>query len=308
MAGFRLGARALAACLVAALAGAPAFASDAAIAGTENCALDECVNERLPQGLPAEPSAAAPAPAPSTPPTPAVAGAEDCVLDECAGPEPSATPPQADAPATAPFTPAAAAPAYRRSANAPGDFDFYVLALSWSPGFCRTAAAERAGRQCAPGAGLGFLVHGLWPQYERGYPQNCPLGASFPSRIALQNAAGVYPSESLARYEWRKHGVCSGRSPTDYFADVRRAREAIVIPPPFANPALTQTSTSIDIERAFIAANPRLRPGMIGVSCQQSALQEVRLCLSKDLRDFHACPEISRRHCPIGQIAVPPAL
>ncbi|WP_244406237.1 ribonuclease T2 [Methylocella silvestris] len=291
----------MAACLVAALAGAPAFAPGAAIAGEQNCALDECVN----QNSPAEPAAGAPAPAPSTPP--AIAGAQDCVLDECAGADPSATPPQTAAPAPAPVTPAAPA-VYRRSANAPGDFDFYVLALSWSPGFCRTAAAERAGSQCAPGAGLGFVVHGLWPQYERGYPQNCPLGASFPSRIALQNASGVYPSESLARYEWRKHGVCSGRSPTDYCADVRRAREAVVVPPSFANPALTQTSTSIDIERAFIAANPRLRPGMIGVSCKQSVLQEVRVCLSKDLRDFHACPEISRRHCPIGQIAVPPAL
>ncbi len=225
----------------------------------------------------------------------------DCVLDECAGEAKPAAPDAGPSPQ----------PAYqprRASAGASGDFDFYVLSLSWSPGFCRTPAAARAGTQCAPGAGLGFVVHGLWPQYEHGYPQDCPFGAQTPSRIALQGAAGLYPSEGLARYEWRKHGVCAGKSPTDYFADVRRAHDSIVIPPPFQNAKADQNWTAIDIERAFIAANRRLRPGMIGVACARGALEEVRICFSKDLRDFHDCPEVTRRGCPSGPVFVPPAL
>jgi ribonuclease T2 len=237
-----------------------------------------------------------------------------CVLDKCADraapgqalPDPAAPDDPNDAGPEPPLAPRHA-PA-GGAARASGDFDFYVLALSWSPGFCRTAAAARAGGQCDQGAGLGFVVHGLWPQYEHGYPQDCPFGARTPSRIALKGAAGLYPSEGLARYEWRKHGVCAGKSPTDYFSDVRRAHDAIVIPPPFQNAAADQNWTSIDIERAFIAANKRLRPGMIGVACARGALQEVRICLSKDLRDFHACPEVARRGCPIGQVSVPPAL
>src|ERR1700752_4296533 len=43
--------------------------------------------------------------------------------------------------------------------------------------------------------------------------------------------------------------------------------------------------------RAFIAANPRLRPGMLGVTCQDGELQEVRICFSKDLREF----QVARR-------------
>jgi ribonuclease T2 len=233
------------------------------------------------------------------------ARAEDagCVLDECADQKPAVPDPQPSyQPAFQPRRSAGSA------AGVSGDFDFYVLALSWSPGFCRTAAGARAHGQCDPGAGLGFVVHGLWPQYEHGYPQDCPFGAQTPSRIALQGAAGVYPSEGLARYEWRKHGVCAGKSPTDYFADVRRARGAIVIPPPLQKATADQNWTAIDIERAFIAANSRLRPGMIGVACARGSLQEVRICFSKDLRDFHACPEVARRGCPFGPVSVPAPL
>jgi ribonuclease T2 len=190
--------------------------------------------------------------------------------------------------------------------NAPGDFDFYVLALSWSPGFCETPAAARAQAQCEPGANLGFVVHGLWPQYDHGFPEECGPAARVPSRIALEGARNLYPSEGLARHEWARHGTCSGKSPTDYFADVRRAREAITIPEPFAAAKDKQTWTPIDIMRAFVAANPRLRPGMLGLACKNSILQEVRICFSKDLRDFHACPEISQQGCRTREISVPP--
>lgn len=196
----------------------------------------------------------------------------------------------------------------RGQGGTPGDFDFYVLSLSWSSGFCETAAGWQARGQCDAGANLGFVVHGLWPQYEHGYPSDCGPAARFPSRTALETAQGLYPSEGLARHEWRTHGTCSGKSPTDYFADVRRARESIVIPAPFAAPKEPQTWTPVDIARAFIAVNPRLRPGMLGVVCAGSVLREVRICLSKDLRDFHACPEVSRQGCRVREISVPPLL
>lgn len=193
-------------------------------------------------------------------------------------------------------------------ASRPGDFDFYVLALSWSPGFCATGGAQKARDQCAPGGDLGFTVHGLWPQYERGFPQDCGPAGRTPSRVALEGAKGLFPDERLARYEWRKHGACSGKSPTDYFADVRRAREAVAIPPPFMAAKGDQTWTSIDILRAFEAANPRLRPGMGAVQCRDGVLEEVRFCMTKDLREFRACPEVARRTCRAREVRVPAPL
>ena len=221
------------------------------------------------------------------------AAREDCILDNCADKAPpvTATTPQSATPSGTP--------------SSAGDFDFYVLALSWSAGFCEKV--EWSHDQCEPGRRLGFVVHGLWPQYEHGYPSNC-AGPGNPSSVALEHAAGLYPDQRLARYEWRKHGACTGRSPSDYFADVARARAAVTIPTPFVDPAGEQTFAPIDIERAFYAANPRLRPGMMSVGCQRSVLQEVRICFSKDLREFRAWPEVARRGCRSREISVPAPL
>ncbi len=196
----------------------------------------------------------------------------------------------------------------RAESNTPGEFDFYVLSLSWSSSFCETAAAARAHGQCDAGANQGFVVHGLWPQYEHGFPSECSPAARFPSRIALQSAQGLYPDEGLARHEWLKHGTCSGKSPTDYFADVRRARDSLIIPPPFVAAKEKQLWTPIDITRAFIAANPRLHPGMLGVACKNGVLQEVRICFGKDLREFRSCPDISHQGCHTREVSVPPIL
>jgi ribonuclease T2 len=235
-----------------------------------------------------------------------VAAAQDdkgCILDRCADKKQLPRDTTADQPQDPDADFGRPRP---RGASVPGDFDFYVLSLSWSPGFCETGGAAKARNQCESGANLGFVVHGLWPQYQRGFPSDCGPAGRSPSRIALQSVQGLYPDEGLARYEWRRHGTCSGKSPSDYFADVRRARDAVIIPPPFTGARDVQTWTPIDVQRAFIAANPRLRPGMMAVECVQGVLQEVRICFSKDLREFVACPEVSRQFCRLGSISVPP--
>ena len=221
-----------------------------------------------------------------------------CVLDKCLGAGPDATTPPVP-PAGRRFGPGGS------SAAAPGNFDFYVLSLSWSPGFCATGGAEKAGRQCAPGSGLGFVVHGLWPQFTHGFPNDCGPAGRFPSRQALDSVDGLYPDVGLARYEWRKHGTCSGKSPTDYFADVKRARGGIAIPQPLLAPHDDQTWVPIDVARAFAAANPGLRPDEMAVTCRQATLEEVRICLAKDLRGYVPCPEVARGSCRTRQMNVP---
>ena len=66
------------------------------------------------------------------------------------------------------------ASAQDRRQNEPGQFDFYVLALSWSPSFCE-ASGERGTppRQQCGERPYSFVVHGLWPQYEKGFPEYC---------------------------------------------------------------------------------------------------------------------------------------
>ncbi len=230
----------------------------------------------------------------------------DCILDHCADREPGKAPktvPQAKPAEPEPASlPDSAQP---HGPSRPGQFDFYVLSLSWSPGFCATSHGKTYS-QCETGANVGFVVHGLWPQYERGFPLDCPTSARYPSRTAVESAQGLYPDDGLARYEWRRHGTCSGKSPTDYFADVRRAHDAVKIPAPFQSASETQSWVPMDIERAFLAANPELKQGMVAVACRDGTLEEVRICFSKDLRAFQACPEVTRRDCRAPNISVPP--
>lgn len=222
--------------------------------------------------------------------SPADAQQPECVLDRCLG--------QKSGPA----------PSLPRPQVAPGDFDYYILALSWSPGFCAVSGGRRDDDQCAPGAGQGFVVHGLWPQRRGASPADCEAGLRPPSRADVAAARDLFPSEGLARYEWRKHGGCTGLPPSAYFADVRRAREAVRIPDAFAAARGPGRADPQDVLRAFRDANPRLRPGMAAVSCPRNVLQEVRVCLSKDLRDFAPCPEVASRSCRARDIAVPPPL
>ena len=202
------------------------------------------------------------------------------------------------APAAAETAPAGPVP--------PGRFDFYVLALSWSPGFCATGGDAKAKDQCAAGSGIGFTVHGLWPQFDHGFPSACAAAERSPSRQALVTTDGVYPDEGLARYEWRQHGTCTGLSPTDYSSAVRRARDAVTVPAPFVKPAQDQTWAPLDVARTFASANPGLRPDEMAVTCRSGDLEEVRICFAKDLRSFVPCPEVARASCRAPGIAVPP--
>jgi len=206
-------------------------------------------------------------------------------------------------PAASPDPAAAQSLPENRGAPA-GQFDFYVLSLSWSPGFCEASGALGDHVQCEPGKKLGFVVHGLWPQNEQGYPTFCKPGGRNPSRPALDEANGIFAEESLARYEWRKHGSCSGLPPAEYFRAARRARDLVRIPERLTSPGTSTKALPTEVERSFTQVNPGLRPDMIAVQCGRRIFQEVRICLDKDLRGFRSCPEVDRDGCRGGEIEI----
>lgn len=186
-----------------------------------------------------------------------------------------------------------AAGANAQEIGKPGDFDFYVLALSWSPTWCATAPEAASSEQCD--GGHGFILHGLWPQYERGYPEFCEA-AERPSRRDMAVAQDISPDPGLLAHMWRKHGSCSGLSPHDYFAEARDAFDAIRMPPEFANPEADTRLSAYDVENAFIAENSGLERDAIAVSCGDGLVEEVRICLTRDLA-FRSCPEVDRHGC-----------
>ena len=198
------------------------------------------------------------------------------------------------------------AQAQDRRQNQPGQFDFYVLSLSWSPSFCE-AAGERGTppqQQCAARP-YSFVVHGLWPQYEKGFPEFCQQPAPRLDRNIVASMLDLMPAPRLIFNEWDKHGTCSGLSPNAYFETVRKARALVKIPDAYIEPKALLTVTPDEVEEAFVAANPGLARDAVAVTCDSRRLSEVRICLGKDLR-FRACPEIDARACRRDKIVMPP--
>ncbi|BBC02814.1 ribonuclease T2 [Bradyrhizobium elkanii USDA 61] len=204
---------------------------------------------------------------------------------------------------------AVGASAQDRRQNAPGEFDFYVLSLSWSPSFCE-AASERGnnGRgtqaQCG-GRPYSFVVHGLWPQYERGFPEYCQRPSPRLARSIMSSMLDLMPAPGLIYNEWDKHGTCSGLGERAYFEAIRKARATVKIPEEFLQLSEPKTVAPDELETAFIKVNPGLSNSAISVTCDSKRLSEVRICLSKDLQ-FHSCEEIDRRACRRDQVLMPP--
>jgi ribonuclease T2 len=201
---------------------------------------------------------------------------------------------------------AGTAPAQDRRQSAPGEFDFYVLSLSWSPSFCE-AASERGGRSSAQCGGrpFSFVVHGLWPQYEHGFPDYCQRPSPRLDRNIMTSMLDLMPAPGLIFNEWDKHGTCSGLGARAYFETIRKARSAVKIPPEFLELSVPKTVAPAEIEDAFIKVNPGLSNSAIAVTCDRTRLSEVRICLSKDLQ-FRACEEIDRRACRRDEVVMPP--
>jgi ribonuclease T2 len=198
---------------------------------------------------------------------------------------------------------ATAAPEQR---NKPGQFDFYVLSLSWSPSFCKeTEERGREGGEQCRGRPYSFVVHGLWPQYERGFPEYCQRPSPRLDRNIMNSMLDLMPAPRLIYNEWDKHGTCSGLSGRAYFETVRKARDAVKIPPEFLQLSEPKTIAPANIEEAFIRANPGLTDAAIAVTCNRTRLSEVRICLNKDLQ-FRDCEEIDRRACRRDQVTMPP--
>jgi ribonuclease T2 len=194
-----------------------------------------------------------------------------------------------------------------RRQGEPGQFDFYVLALSWSPTYCEAAhdrAPDRApDPQCA-GRPFTFVVHGLWPQYERGFPSYCQVPAPRLDRAVVASMLDLMPSPRLIFHEWDRHGTCSGFSPRAYFEAVRKARAVLKIPPNYLELDKPVTVTPSEVAEAFIKANPGLSRAAMAVSCDGKRLTEIRFCLGRDLV-FRDCPEIARRACRLERISMP---
>jgi ribonuclease T2 len=190
------------------------------------------------------------------------------------------------------------------SDSQPGDFSYYLLSLSWSPAFCLSSPGAA---ECNGPRRFGFIVHGLWPQNEKGWPENCDVQTSVPDSV-VSGIADLMPARALVYHEWSAHGTCSGLDPAEYFALVRRAYSSIRVPAAFSSaPAIEQSPAAI--AAAFSSSNPHLPGSSIAVTCSGQGsprLREVHICLDRELNPRACSADAARGACRAPTVIVPP--
>lgn len=164
-----------------------------------------------------------------------------------------------------------------------GDFDYYVLSLSWSPSWCAIEGDRRGSPQCDADRDFGWVLHGLWPQYEDGWPSYCATSERNPSRAETAVMADVMGTSGSAWHQWNKHGRCSGLSSDDYYALAREAYGRVVRPDVFRKLQDPVRLPASVVEDAFLEVNPALTPDKITITCKAGRIQEARICLTRDL-------------------------
>ncbi|SMC80799.1 ribonuclease T2 family protein [Primorskyibacter flagellatus] len=175
-----------------------------------------------------------------------------------------------------------------------GKFNYYVLSLSWSPTWCALEGDARNSQQCDAGRDFGWVLHGLWPQNHRGWPSYCRTQERAPSRQQTAAMADIMGTSGLAWHQWKKHGTCSGLSAKAYFALSRKAYGSITRPAVFRKLDQPVKIPALVVEEAFLKANPTFAPDMVTITCQSARIQEVRICLSKDLEPVPCGSDVLR--------------
>lgn len=191
----------------------------------------------------------------------------------------------------------------------PGKFDYWTMVLSWSPSYCNSSSGRRDRQQCGRDRAYAFVAHGLWPQYERGWPEYCTRKAEWISRDMLRAMTDIMPSNNLIIHEWKKHGVCSGLRASKYFTLTRKIFASIKIPSRFKRPNAYIRTTPRALKKAFLSVNPQLKANMISVQCgrrkDRAILRELRVCYDKSLNP-RACGINEQRACRAKTLTLPP--
>lgn len=161
----------------------------------------------------------------------------------------------------------------------------YVLALSWSPEYCRKRRAEPRDRlQCSGEHGrFGFVLHGLWPEGEgRRPPAWCGTPSKVPPAVVAQHLCTT-PSAQLIQHEWQKHGSCGWSDPARYLRAGAALFGALRFPDMMALSRAEPTAGQL--RKALADANPGLSPSAIRIQANRRQwLREVQICLGKDFR------------------------
>ncbi len=197
------------------------------------------------------------------------------------------------------------------SKGAAANFDYYSLVLSWSPSHCLRKDRSPARLQCDSGKPYSFVLHGLWPQRTKGWPQFCDSSPRRLGKDLIDDMLDIMPAKGLVKHQYKKHGTCSGLSAEQYFELSRLLFDKVNIPEKYSNSGQYFVTNARAIRDKFIHSNPGLDPDMIAVDCSggnENRLKEVKICFDKQ-GDFRKCGKNEKvsRLCKGRKVVIPPA-
>ncbi len=199
-------------------------------------------------------------------------------------------------------------PAAARQNNSKS-FDYYVLTLSWSPTYCDSSAGRKDRTQCGKSRRFAFVVHGLWPQYNKGWPSNCRTNEKWVSKRQINQMLDIMPSKRLIIHEWKKHGTCSRLGQRRYFNLVRKLFKKILIPARYLAPSRPLLITPRTLVDDFLKTNLKMRRNNLSVQCgnrrDRARLSELRICFNKS-GNFTNCGPNEARSCRAAKLVLPP--
>ncbi len=167
------------------------------------------------------------------------------------------------------------------SADQAGEFDYYILALSWNSGWCEIEGARKNAPQCLAEKRAGFVLHGLWPQYDHGWPEYCKTSKPNPPRNVTGEMAKLYGSSGAAWHQWDKHGRCTGLDYEAYYEKSGDLVEKFAAPEIFLEIDEPLKIAPEVIEGAMEQSYPELQGDEMAVICRKGIFQEIRICLDK---------------------------
>lgn len=190
--------------------------------------------------------------------------------------------------------------------STPGQFDYYVLNMSWAPSFCdnlktltptERSAASAEELQC--GTPHAFVLHGLWTQNNDGtYPGYC---AQRGGPLHPERNLDMTPNIALLRHEWAKHGTCTTLSPEAFFATARQAYNSVSVPEQLTALEHDAMMPPAQILTLFYRANPSFPQGSFALSCSNNQLTAVEACFNRSVQPM-AC--VNLKSCTADAIKV----
>ena len=194
--------------------------------------------------------------------------------------------------------------AFNVTRGSAGTFDLYLLAQSWQPQFCFHKEDQYQGCNSPQDAWrTEFTLHGLWPEYETGYPQNCGsesfdksgVVAAIGKDVLTRYWPNVKTTEKNAGYslfwqhEWAKHGTCSGLDQVEYFTQaINLLKNGKITTPSAISKNVGGSVSAATIRAAYGGKN------YVSLQCSGRYLSQAYTCWNKD----NTGKPTTQRACP----------